>query len=280
MMTGVKIAPWMIGVTGLSQGQCAPSPAHKLATLIEQAKDAGRAAGVATTDRITRPLAAAAYAHVSDTDWEVDTRMPAEALTSGCQDIARQLILFDHHGGLDVALGGGRLAFLRSEQVDPDQRERHGVRGDGDDLIVRWGRRNPLGHYVWTATELTKAASGSPGYLLGLFAPDAMTQDGSEANAGQPSLADMTRVAISVLGKSPKGYVLVVASEGEAERDAAAAAAKVADNRTLVVVATIRGPDVIDTDAYGPGAAQAKRSLDPVALHAILCGALGLPGAP
>lgn len=295
MMTGAATRETSIGVdASLARGQCDPSPAHRLASVVEQAKDAGLAAGVVTTARITLPVPASAYAHISDRDWEVDSRMPEAALAAGCRDIARQLIEFDHHGGLDVALGGGRLAFMPAYQADPAQPERHGVRGDGVDLIARWRSRNPPGRYVWTGPQLADAAAHDTGPLLGLFAPDGMAP-GDPAAADQPSLTDMTLAAIAVLAKRPGGYVLVVHEGGirearyrgdaaEALRrtnalsDAAAAAAKAATGDTLIVVAADRAGDA-PVYAHGPGAQRLHAPLEPAALYGTLRDALGLGAA-
>ena len=48
--------------------------------------------------------------------------------------------------------------------------------------------------------------------LLGLFEPDHLNyeNDRSKDCAGEPSLADMTRAATTVLRRNPKGFVLVV----------------------------------------------------------------------
>lgn len=259
MMTGRKTRGASVGVDeGLSRGQCDPTHLHRLASLVEQAKDAGLAAGVVTTSRITLAVPAAVYAHASDRDWEVDSRVPQAARNAGCRDIAEQLVRFDHHGGLDVALGGGRLAFMPSSQSDPEQPERRGVRLDGDDLISQWRARNPSGRYVWTAAQLRDAVGPAAGPILGLFAPDSMAALGDAHAAGQPSLTDMTLAAITLLARKPQGYVLVVDDGGideahhrgeaaEALRhtielsEAVAVAAKAVSDDTLIVVTADHG---------------------------------------
>ncbi len=261
IMTGVKTRGASVGVDEVpARGECKAARGHNLATLLEQAKDAGLAAGVVTTARITHAVPAATYAHVSDRDWEIDTRMPRSALDEGCQDIARQLVLFDHRGGLDVVLGGGRLAFMAPDQADPQEPDRHGVRLAGGDLIAQWNSRNPTGHYVWSATQLKDVAAAPPGPILGLFAPDDMVAaaDKVPPTPDLPTLADMTRTAIKLLASQRKGYVLVVDASGIDDAhhlgnasqalartvelsDVVALAAQVTKDDTLIVVTADHG---------------------------------------
>lgn len=52
---------------------------------------AGKSVGIVTTTRINHATPSAAYAHSVERDWYSDNEMPADALVSGCKDIARQL---------------------------------------------------------------------------------------------------------------------------------------------------------------------------------------------
>ncbi|MDB5481592.1 MAG: alkaline phosphatase [Caulobacteraceae bacterium] len=213
IMTGVKTRGTSVGMDEVpSRGQCREAAGHETQTLLEAAKDAGLEAGVVTTARVTLAVPAATYAHVSDRDWEVDTRMPRAAIAEGCRDVARQLMEFDHRGGLDVVLGGGRLAFMTPHQADPQAASRLGVRGDGRDLIGKWRSRYPSGRYVWSGAQLQAAANDPPGPLLGLFAPDDMAFESDRATEApdEPSLAEMTRAAVARLAHSSRRYVLVV----------------------------------------------------------------------
>lgn len=286
---------------------------HEVPTLLEQAKDAGFAAGFVTTSRVTLAAPAAIYAHTVDRNWEVDTRMPRLALDAGCSDIARQLIEFNRpprpdprfdklvdefsrkvskqngiafdfgglvarYGGLDVIMGGGRIAFLPQGVPDPVDPTRHGVRSPvgqgGVDLIEQWRVRNPTGTFVTGATALLQNAQ-TVGPLLGLFAPDHMEFETDRPQRGhdQPSLATMAETAIARLARSragaPQGYVLVVDAGGidraaitnQPERaveeiralsDAVATAVALTSdsNDTLIVVAASHGQTMLPP---GPG---------------------------
>lgn len=62
---------------------------------------AGKSVGIVTTTRVNHATPSAAYAHSVDRDWYSDNEMPAEALQSGCKDIARQL--FENIPNIDVS---------------------------------------------------------------------------------------------------------------------------------------------------------------------------------
>lgn len=62
---------------------------------------AGKSVGIVTTTRVNHATPSAAYAHCVDRDWYSDNEMPAEALQSGCKDIARQL--FENIPDIDVS---------------------------------------------------------------------------------------------------------------------------------------------------------------------------------
>jgi alkaline phosphatase len=230
----------------------------EVTTLLEAAKDAGLAVGIVTTGRVTLAAPAAGYAHVSDPDWETDRRMPSTALDDGCRDIARQLVEFNRlprpdaefirladefkrraakqrkldvdfsriatgYGGLDVVFGGGRIAFMPPDRLDPVDLSRRGVRlprgSGGVDLTWQWQLREPSGVYV-TSGKTLRQNLGTVGPMLGLFAPDHMSFDAERVQHGvdEPSLAEMTEAAITRLTVAraglPKGYVLIVNAAG------------------------------------------------------------------
>ena len=285
---------------------------REVPSLLKQAKSAGFAAGIVTTSRITLAAPAATYAHAADRNWETDTRMPVRATDAGCRDIARQLVEFDRpaapdartaritkafarkalardhlaldleglsesYGGLDVIMGGGRIAFLPQGAPDPIDPARKGVRSPveagGVDLIAQWRARSRGGVFV-TGAHALQLNTGTVRPLLGLFAPDHMAFEADRLLLAldQPSLAAMTGAAIERLARgrvgAPHGYVLVIdaggidraAIAGQADRligeiialDAAVARAVELTgpgHDTLVVVAASHGQAVLPRDS-------------------------------
>ncbi|MDZ7825853.1 MAG: alkaline phosphatase [Gammaproteobacteria bacterium] len=212
MITGAKTLAGVLSVDGsVTRGDCASSLDAAVPTLVERAEDAGLATGIVSTTRITHATPGATYAHTPERNWEVDTAMPAEAKAAGCRDIAAQLLDFDHGDGIDVILGGGRSMFLPSSEADPEQASLHGRRGDGRNLIDEWRTANPGGHWVWNAEQFASIPEDD-GPVLGLFEPSHMQFEADRPRdaAGEPSLAQMTELAIRRLEARGSGYVLVV----------------------------------------------------------------------
>lgn len=214
MITGVKTRRGMLSVApSAPRGDCAAGLAAPLATAIEIALSAGLGTGIVTTTRLTHATPGAAYGHSAERNWEVDAEMPDEARAAGCRDMAQQLVEFDVGDGLHVAMGGGRTNFLPAGAADPEYaQDSPGLRLDGRDLVGEWQRRHPEGRYVWNSAELAALDLSNTTRLLGLFEPDHMNYAHERARdrAGEPSLAEMTRTAITVLRKHDKGYFLIV----------------------------------------------------------------------
>lgn len=210
LVTGTKTRSGMLGMKPKAlRGKCETAAGQEVPTLFEQADDAGKALGIISTARITHATPAATYAHSVDRNWEIDSELPKGAT---CHDIARQLIEWPHARGLEVALGGGRAAFLPREQTDPEYADRKGGRTDGRDLVAEWKKRHPKGQYVWNAAQFGALDPASDAPVLGLFEPSHMQFEADRAGdkAGEPSLAEMTALAIAKLGRADKGYVLMV----------------------------------------------------------------------
>jgi alkaline phosphatase len=213
MITGSKTRLGLISVgPGVARGDCAAARGAPLASALEIAEATGLATGVVTTTRITHATPAAAYSHVPDRDWEADSDLPPAAIEAGCADIARQLIEFPYGDGIEVALGGGRSRFMAAGDEDPEYPDLIGTRLDGRDLVGEWRQRHPEGRYVWNARQLAELDLAHTPRLFGLFEPEHMQfeHDRGSDRGGEPSLAEMTRAAISVLRQDPDGFFLVV----------------------------------------------------------------------
>lgn len=197
LLTGYKTRTGAVSVRADQYLDACAAGADVPATLLELAEGHGLATGFVTTARITHATPATAYAHSISRGWESDDELPAEAVDAGCMDIAAQLIGFERGDGIEVALGGGRGAFL------PDGEG--GMRLDGRDLTAEW-----TGDYVASAGELRELDSRGGAPVLGLFTPSHMAFEADRDDAAEPSLAEMTRFAIDRLSQDTDGYFLLV----------------------------------------------------------------------
>jgi alkaline phosphatase len=212
IMSGVKTRAGVIGVDQIAErGNCASGRGNETVSALELAALAGQSTGVVTTTRITHATPAATYGHLSDRDWESDMEIPDKQRAPDCVDLARQLVEFPLGGGIDVALGGGRTEFMPADQRDPEYPLLPGKRLDGRDLVATWTKRVGAA-YVWNETQLKAIDATHTTHLLGLFEPEHMhyETDRAKDGAGEPSLSEMTRAALSILKKNPKGYFLMV----------------------------------------------------------------------
>ncbi len=236
ILTGVKTRAGVIDLDASAPLGVPSKPEQRLRSLLEWAEERGLATGVVTTARLTHATPAAAYAHTPHRDWESDADLPAPASAAGERDIARQFVEQGGrpesrptrsepkaseggplHGwaagdGLDVALGGGRAQFLPANARDPEYPDQRGRRADGRDLAAAWQAARPGRAYVWNRAQLAALDLADTPQILGLFEPSHMQYEAERARdaAGEPSLAEMTGIAIDRLARSPSGFVLLV----------------------------------------------------------------------
>lgn len=210
IMTGVKTRAGLISVDErAARGDCAGSRGRELPTLLEQFEQAGRATGVVTTARLTHATPAATYAHAAERDWESDALMPPAAREQGCLDIALQLLTPARGNGLDVALGGGRSGFIPQHMADPEYPDSRGSRQDGRDLTAQWRATRQGAAFVWHRRQFAAIDPSRIDHLLGLFEPSHMNYE-SDRGDDEPSLSEMTRLAIRILRRNAKGFFLMV----------------------------------------------------------------------
>ena len=220
IMTGVKTKAGFIGIgQAADRADCASSRGQELVTALELAERAGMATGAVTTTKITHATPAATYGHLPERNWESDVDVSQSPKGGDCADFARQLVEQPFGDGLEVALGGGRENFMLPTQRDPEEPGRPGKRLDQRDLIAQWTAR-PGAVYVWNKEQFDAIDAAKTTHLLGLFERSHMRFDHDRVNppagetgrvaADEPSLAEMTRKALAVLKKNPKGYFLMV----------------------------------------------------------------------
>ncbi len=257
ILTGHKTNAGFIGVNSAAErGNCASSHGKHLQSALELAESAGLSTGIVSTTRLSHATPAAAYAHVPERAWESDRDLSDEARHNGCPDIASQLIDFPSGNGIEVALGGGRIKFLPYGSADPEDADTSAGRQDKRNLPREWLRKYPNSAYIWNQQQFDSIDPAATDHLLGLFASDHMQfeADRAEDTAGEPSLAQMTRLAIAILSRNANGYFLLVEggridhahhdnnayralTDGVAFADAVAVAAEMTtQDETLIIV--------------------------------------------
>jgi alkaline phosphatase len=120
-----------------------------------------------------------------------------------------------HGDGLDVILGGGRREFLPIEADDPEYPSRPGLRDDSRNLIDEWLVADSKRQFTWRGDEFAQwLAADEPvdGQLMGLFEPSHMKYEADRHRdpGKEPSLKDMTALAVKQLAGNEKGYFLLV----------------------------------------------------------------------
>lgn len=210
LVTGYRTRAGVLSIgPEAARGDCEAGLNHQLTTLLEEAEERGYRTGLVSTARITHATPAAAYAHSADRGWELPGTLP-EGARGKCADIARQLIEFPYGDGVDLVLGGGRAMFLPTTAPDPEDPRGTGRRRDGRNLVEEWLAVAEDRRFVHDSAGF-KTLDPTGGQVLGLFEASHMEFEADRADdtGGEPSLAEMTRHAISALEGTP-GYFLIV----------------------------------------------------------------------
>jgi alkaline phosphatase len=216
LTTGEKTRIGVLGINGtVARDDCAAALQNTLPTLAELAEQAGMGTGVVSTARITHATPAGAYAHTPNRNWESSATTPDDAQALGCQDIASQLVAMPFGDGIDVIFGGGRREFMPTEMSDPEYPNKQGARDDGRNLIDEWLAADSNRRYAWngdTIAQWLAAPQPLSGQLMGLFEPSHMQYEADRARdpGKEPSLRDMTALAVKQLSAKKGGYFLLV----------------------------------------------------------------------
>ncbi|XP_052605275.1 alkaline phosphatase, germ cell type-like isoform X2 [Peromyscus californicus insignis] len=211
-LCGVKANYKTIGLSAAARfDQCNTTFGNEVISVMYRAKKAGKSVGVVTTTSVQHASPAGTYAHTVNRDWYSDADMSASALQEGCKDISLQLI---SNMDIDVILGGGRKFMFPKgtpDQEYPDNAGQAGTRLDGQNLVQEWLAKYQGAKYVWNRTELIQASlAPSVTHLMGLFEPEHMKYDIYRDPTQDPSLAEMTEVAVRILSRNPRGFYLFV----------------------------------------------------------------------
>ncbi len=250
MTTGIKTNNDVLGVNSkVKLGDCAGSKGNEATTLWEQAELAGLSTGIVTTTRITHATPAAAFAHTPHRDWENDVQL-GKAAEQGCKDIADQLVNWKYGDGFEVALGGGRSNFLPVDVPDHEDEGKFGERKDKRDLTKEWKAKSNNHVVVYDQAQFDAIDVKSGAKVLGLFQRSHMQYEADRKNdkMGEPSLTEMSKLAVTRLQQNPKGFVLMIEGgridHAEHEGNAARAIADTLEfDKAVAAVAAMTNPE-------------------------------------
>lgn len=186
--TGVKTNNGVIGqdataIPKVRDGQ-------NLTTILELAEKAGLSTGLVTTTRVTHATPAGFYAHVDNRDNE--------------SEIADQLV----QSNVEVILGGGLQYFVGKNDTGFPGIE--SKRNDNRTVLADFASRGYV--CVFNGTAFDGIERNKTEKLLGLFDGSHMLYElqREASTEKEPSLAEMTVMATSILSKNPKGFFLMV----------------------------------------------------------------------
>lgn len=154
-----------------------------LYTVLENARDKGKATGLVTTTRITHATPAVFATHIDDRDNE--------------NAIAEQFV----NSHVNVLLGGGLRHFIPKNQ--------EGSKRSNDRNLVK--EMESKGYtFLKDRQGLLDAASEGEGKILGLFKGSHMSYELDRDANKEPSIAEMTKAALEILSKDQEGFFLMV----------------------------------------------------------------------
>lgn len=178
--TGFKTEDKHIGVLSNKDGNIPK------ATLIEAARQAGKATGLIATSEVTHATPADFSAHA--------------ASRSQYNSIMKQMV----YGNYDLVLGGGDRIFSSEAKSDNGKTQYR-----KDEIDLREVLKSMGYTYLTTRDELNSSKATK---MWGLFAPQAFAADIDREKVAptEPTLEEMTNKALEILSKDKDGFFLMV----------------------------------------------------------------------
>lgn len=175
LATGVKVNNRAVSID--SNGKA-------LTTIVELARESGRAVGLISDGSLTNATCAAFYAHTNN--------------AGDAEQMARQFV---DAGKIDIGLGASEAEFL--------PKAKHGGRQENRDLLLEL-RGNGF-DIVRNRADLEAIPAWRRPKLFGAFGENESTRaDAGENWSDEPSLSDMVRRSIELLQYNQRGYLLVI----------------------------------------------------------------------
>ncbi|XP_013118971.2 membrane-bound alkaline phosphatase [Stomoxys calcitrans] len=211
-LCGVKSNIITIGVTAnVEFNNCSASmdPRNQVSSIASWAQSMGMSTGFITTTTLTHASPAGTYAHVASRFYESDSDIASFGLEpETCMDMAQQLVTQEPGRNFNVMMGGGMTKFLPYYQRD--LHGNYGERRDGKDLLTTWQSMHPEGVFVVNRDELLQVNTSEASHIMGIFQSKAMEIHALADKKKQPSLAEMTEIALKLLRRNEEGYFIFI----------------------------------------------------------------------
>ncbi|XP_037717070.1 membrane-bound alkaline phosphatase-like [Drosophila subpulchrella] len=211
-LCGVKTNIINIGVSAaVNFNNCTASqdPANRLTSIAEWSQNAGKSTGIVTTTTLTHASPSGAYAKTANRMWECDTDVTSYGVdASTCIDMATQLVTQTPGKNFEVMFGGGMGKFL--PKTIKDSHGNAGERSDGVNLLSRWQGLHNKGVMVTNRKQLLNLNVSSASSIIGVFQSGLMDLHMDADATYQPTLSELTEVAIKKLSHNENGYFVFI----------------------------------------------------------------------
>ncbi|HEX8479664.1 MAG TPA: alkaline phosphatase [Telluria sp.] len=173
--------------------ECGTGNGRAAATILELAKQHGKAVGSVTTTELTHATPASTFSHICQRNAGYSI---ANQIVPGGAGYNAALL-----DGVDVLMGGGRHHFTPYDAVANKK-----GRADGRDMMAEFAAKG----YVVAANKDQMAAAQPGRKFVGIYSDDTHLDYAIERRASQPALSQMALKAIDLLAPNPKGFFLMV----------------------------------------------------------------------
>ncbi|XP_068144936.1 membrane-bound alkaline phosphatase-like [Drosophila tropicalis] len=211
-LCGVKTNIIEIGVSAaVTYNNCTQSqdPANRLTSIAEWAQNAGKSTGIVTTTTLTHASPSGAYAKTANRMWQCDTDVTSYGVdSSSCIDMATQLVTQTPGKNFDIMFGGGMGKFL--PKTINDSHGNAGERSDGVNLLSKWQAQHTGGVLVTNRKQLLSVNVSAVSSIIGLFESSLMNFHLEADATYQPTLSELTEVAIKKLSQKDAGYFVFI----------------------------------------------------------------------
>lgn len=197
LMTGAKSKTGLLGLSDSVDIDSCHFENDRLINLFELANHKNMATGIVTNARLTSPIVAASYAHISNASWESEVSAECYEKVS---DIASQFV--ETAPQFDVTFAGGSREFLSTD---------NGGNRQDRDLVTVW-EDSTSGLYMDSRDDFERLSGDYSSPVLGLFSSSHLGYAKDQNLTEEPSLPEMAIKAVELLSNKSDRFFMYVSS--------------------------------------------------------------------